>query len=255
MVAARLGMRTHLLLRGDRPRVPSANLLLDRLLGAEATFIPPSDWPDRDRLMAEIATRLRAKGRAPAVIPEGGSNGLGAMGYAFFVDELLGQERRAALRIRRIVHATGSGGTTAGLAMGVAAAGREDLEVIGVAVCDDRAYFDEKIAAICDEAQQLGFVPPAVRERARWTILEGYKGRGYGKTTPEEMQAIAKWARREGLFLDPVYTGKAMHGLAQEAKAGRFEGEGQTVFLHTGGIFGLFDYGEEIGALVNSGGA
>lgn len=249
VVAGRLGMRSHLLLRGEEPALPTGNLLLDRILGAAVTFIPPDAWPERDARMAEIATRLRAKGATPYVIPEGGSNGLGAMGYARMVEELLAQERAGDLRIRRIVHACGSGGTTAGLALGVAASGREDLEVFGVAVCDDRAYFDAKIAAICDEAVGQDLVPPAVRARARWTIVDGYKGRGYGRTTPEEMKRIADWARREGLLLDPVYTGKAMRGLLEEAKAGRIETDGQTVFVHTGGIFGLFAYAEEVAAL------
>lgn len=249
VVAARLGMRSHLLLRGDKPKELTGNLLLDRLLGASVTFIPPSTWPERDARMAEIASRLRAKGRRPYVVPEGGSNAIGSLGYARMVDELLTQERAGDLRIRRIVHACGSGGTTAGLALGIAASGREDLEVIGVAVCDDRTYFDEKVGAICDEAVEAGFVPPAVREGTRWRILEGYKGRGYGKTTPEEMTFLAGWARREGLLFDPVYTGKALRGLLEEAKAGRLEADGATVFVHTGGVFGLFAYPGEIASL------
>ncbi|MHC5010786.1 MAG: D-cysteine desulfhydrase family protein [Planctomycetota bacterium] len=247
VAAARLGMRSHLLLRGEDHDPPDGNLLLDRLLGAETTFITPTQWADRDMLMEVIAVRIRrTHGGTPYVIPEGGSNHIGAMGYAAAVEELLAQERAADLAVARIVHATGSAGTSAGLALGVAAAGRDDIEVIGVAVCDDGAYFDARIAEICDAAADAGYVTTAVRERARWRIVEGYKGRGYAQTTPEEMQEIADVARREGLVLDPVYSGKAFRGLLGEHAAGRLGAEGTTVFLHTGGIFGLFAFANEI---------
>jgi D-cysteine desulfhydrase len=249
VAAARLGMRSHLLLRGEDERPAKGNLLLDRLLGAETTFIPPESWRDRDPLMEEIAHRLSAEGRTPYVIPEGGSNELGAMGYAVAVEELLDQEEQEEVRLGAIVHATGSAGTTAGLALGVAAASRDDIEVIGVAVCDDRDYFDAKIARILDGCVAEGYVEANVRERARWRIVEGHKGEGYARTTPEEMDDLAAIARREGVVLDPVYTGKAWRGLVAEAQAGRLPDEAATVFLHTGGIFGLFAYAEEVAAL------
>jgi D-cysteine desulfhydrase len=246
IAAARMGMGSHLLLRGEDLDPPVGNLLLDRYVGAEISFIPPAEWPRRDVLMGGIATRLREQGRTPYVIPEGGSNALGSIGYAVAVAELLEQERALGLRVRRVVHATGSGGTTAGLALGFAAAGRDDVEVLGVAVCDDAAYFDERISRILDEAQGSWLVKPEVRRRARWRILEGYKGRGYAMTTPEEIHTLSEVARLEGILLDPVYTGKAFLGLLGETRAGRLSRDGATVFLHTGGLFGLFSFGPEI---------
>jgi D-cysteine desulfhydrase len=246
VAAARLGLHSRLLLRGEDKDPPDGNLLLDRFVGAEVSFMPPSAWPDRDRLLDEAADALRARGRRPYVIPEGGSNALGSLGYAVAVDELLEQADEADLHVRRVVHATGSAGTTAGLALGVAAAGRDDLEVIGVAVCDDRAYFDRKIARILDEAVEAGWASPRVRERCRWRIVDGYVGRGYAKTTPEEMRAIAAFSRREGVLLDPVYTGKAWLGLEGEHAGGRLGADGATVFLHTGGLFGLFAFPTEV---------
>ena len=142
-----------------------------------------------------------------------------------------------------------SKGTTAGLALGVAAAERDDVEVIGVAVCDDEVYFDARVGEICDAATEAGYVTRALRDRTRWRIVEGYKGTGYGKTTPRELREIAEVARREGVFLDPVYTGKAWRGFVGETKAGRLDREGATVFLHTGGIFGLYAFADEIGKL------
>jgi D-cysteine desulfhydrase len=250
VTAARLGMSSHLLLRGEPADPPDGNLLLDLLVGAGITFIPRSRWPERDRLMEGIAEDLRRQGRSPFVIPEGGSNAVGALGYALAVRELLEQARAEDLRIARIVHATGSGGTTAGLALGAAACGADDLDVVGVAVCDDAAYFDGKIRSILDQAAATGFTTPEVAARCRWRILEGWKGTGYAETTPEEMRDLAHLARTEGILLDPVYTGKAFRGLAGEARAGRLPGV--TVFLHTGGLFGLFAYAKEIRALTTT---
>ncbi len=249
VAGARLGLRVHLLLRGDEHNPPDGNLLLDKLLGASLTFIRPSEWGQRDRLMDGIAAGYGSKGRRAYVIPEGGSNALGAMGYALMVNELIVQEQKEEIRIRRIVHATGSAGTTAGLALGVAACGRDDIDVVGVCVCDDPGYFDVKIQFILDAAVATGFVKENVRRRARWRIVDGYKGKGYALTTAEEMKDIAGLARREGVILDPVYTGKAYRGLVGELKAGRLGTEGATVFLHTGGIYGLFSYGDLVSGL------
>jgi 1-aminocyclopropane-1-carboxylate deaminase/D-cysteine desulfhydrase-like pyridoxal-dependent ACC family enzyme len=237
------------LLRGDEPDLPDGNLLLDRMLGARTTFITHAEWPDRDALMETIAAEHAASGGVAYAIPEGGSNALGCLGYVVCVQELLEQERLEGLEIRRVVHATGSGGTTAGLALGFAAAGRDDVEVVGVAVCDDRATFDAKVGAICDAAVEAGAVTAAVRARTRWTLAEGYQGDGYGKTTPAELEEIAQVARREGVLLDPVYSGKAWLGLLGEVAAGRLGRDDTTVFLHTGGIFGLWAFRREIGAL------
>jgi D-cysteine desulfhydrase len=248
VAAARCGLRSHLVLRGEEPDLPDGNLLLDRLLGAGLTFIAREAWPDRETIMGDVAARLAEAGRRGYPIPEGGSNALGALGYAVAAHELLGQAEAQGLDLRRVVHATGSGGTTAGLALGFAAAGREDVDVVGVAVCDDRAHFDDVVSRILDGAAAAGYATPDVRARARWRILEGYKGSGYAQTTPAEMDAIANVARTEGLILDPVYTGKAFAGLQGEASAGRFADGGATVFLHTGGIFGLFSFAEQVRA-------
>lgn len=248
VAAARCGLGSHLVLRGREPALPDGNLLLDHLLGAGLTFITHDAWPDREALMEDVVARLADEGRRGYAIPEGGSNALGALGYAAAAQELLAQAAEHGIELRRVVHATGSGGTTAGLALGFAAAGRADVDVIGVAVCDDRAYFDGVVSGILDAAVTAGYAPPAVRARARWRILEGYKGSGYAQTTQAEVDAIAQVARLEGLVLDPVYTGKAFGGLLGEARAGRLDDTGATVFLHTGGIFGLFSFPEQVRA-------
>ena len=251
VAAAQRGLGCHLLLRGPTPRVPDGNLLLDVLVGAETTFITQAQWAERNVRMGAIATRLRAEGRAPYVIPEGGSNAVGAWGYVLGAHELRRQAQEQGLDLRRVVHATGSGGTTAGLALGFADEESRDVEVIGVAVCDDRAYFDTVIARILDDVAESGSRPAAP---PRWSILEGYKGLGYAQASTGELTFYAHVARSEGLILDPVYTGKAFHAMYREIEAGRMSREGATVFLHTGGIFGLFSFGAQLGGVLSLGG-
>ena len=248
VVAARLGMTSQLVLRGRDRVPPNGNLLLDKFLGAHITFISPREWDDRNALMADLADQLRREGRRPYVIPEGGSNAIGSLGYAVAVPEMLAQFRTAGLDVCRIVHANGSGGTTAGIALGLADAQRTDIEVVGVAVCNDKPYFDARIGRILDEAVDRGWVDAQTRAAARWTILEGYKGQGYARTTDEEMAQHALLARTEGVFVDPVYSGKAFLAVRGEAAAGRWQ-DGATVFVHTGGIFELFAFSREVQAL------
>jgi D-cysteine desulfhydrase len=196
--------------------------------------------------MGAIAARLRGEGRNPYVIPEGGSNALGSLGYVLAVKELLEQAKDVGLAVGHIVHATGSAGTTAGLALGCAVWGHPEIDVVGVAVCDDRAYFDRRVNEILDQAVGQWYVAHEVRGRARWRIVEGHQGLGYAQTTPGEMDVLARVARREGLLLDPVYTGRAFLGLMAEARAGRLAGPGATVFVHTGGLFGVFAFAREV---------
>lgn len=240
IAAATCGLSSHLVLRGAPPALPDGNLLLDRFVGAETTFITQDQWRQRDAIMAAIAEDLQRAGRTPYVIPEGGSNAVGALGYVEGARELCEQADAAELDLRRVVHATGSGGTTAGLALGLAA--HSEIDVVGVAVCDDRAYFDEVIGRIV-RAVDADAAPA-------WTILEGYKGTGYAQATRDELAFYAHVARTEGLILDPVYTGKAFRALYEETQAGRWRGDGATVFLHTGGIFGLFSFAQELDAVV-----
>ena len=226
--ARRLGLEPILLLRGTLPEVPDGNLLLDHLAGARIVTCSPETYRrDRDVRLAALAEEQRAAGRRPWVIPEGGSDALGARGFVAAARELRDQ---ATAPFDAVVCALGSGGTLAGLAAGV------DLgPLVGVAVCDDAAWFTPIVSRI---AETLGADP------ARWQILEGYQGPGYAVAEPVVWDLIARLARTEGLLLDPVYTGKAMHGLVGEVRAGRLGG--RLLFWHTGGAFGLFGRGREV---------
>src|SRR5690606_4531303 len=134
--------------------------------------------------------------------------------------------------------AVGSGGTLAGLALGP-----ELGPIRGVAVCDDRRTFVERVRAIAREGEPFGF-GPLPEPGGRWDVLEAYRRPAYGVAEPPVWRTIERLAREEGLLLDPVYTGKAMHGLLEEVRAGRLGG--RVLFWHTGGAFGLFGRGGEL---------
>jgi D-cysteine desulfhydrase len=247
--ARRLGIDSLLFLRGEDPGARDGNLLLDAMLGAELRFITPEAYARRGDIMAAAADDARARGRRPYVIPEGGSNARGALGYVACVDEIAAQsDPDEPFPWDHLVAAVGSGGTLAGLLMGVKRRGLP-LTVWGVNVCDSAAYFTARVLEIAGEfaAQFPGLAvtfPPLTEADVR--ILEGYQEPGYGRATPETMELVRETARTEGLFLDPVYTGKAMHGLVTEARRGRFGSDGRVLFLHTGGIFSLFPFRAEL---------
>jgi len=250
--AAQLGLASVLVLRTDdpaRPPPPTGNILLDRLVGAELVWISRPAWRDRNRLLAEQADRIRAAGGRPYIVPEGGSNALGSWGYIRAMHELAGDLAGIASPERpvTVVYACGSGGTGAGLILGAKLLGLADrgIRVAGINVCDDRAYFLDVIGGICADAEarwQLGAGVTATDI----DLVDGHVGLGYARSRPEELATIRDVCRSDGVVLDPVYTGKAFHGMVSELRRdpGRF---GSVVaFVHTGGMFGLFASPETI---------
>jgi D-cysteine desulfhydrase len=172
------------------------------------------------------------------VIPTGASDGIGAWGYIAACAELREDFASQGITPRHIVCATGSGGTQAGLTAGVALYGI-DAQVWGVAVCDNEDYFQRKVRSDLRDWQQRYAVALAI-DQLPVKVIDGYMGPGYAQATDEIFDTIKLVARMEGLVLDPVYTGKAFHALVQEMLRGRFDDSGDIVFIHTGGIFGLF---------------
>lgn len=238
IAARQLGLEPLLFLRGAAGAHPSGNLHLDRLVGAEIRPITPEQYRERDALMAAAADDLRRAGRRPYIIPEGGSNALGSYGYSVAADELAEQAREHLIEPDWLITAVGSGGTFAGLC---AAYAQERLpgRLLGFAVCDDSAYFRAKANAILTEmSQRFGWRIDGVP--ATCELEDAYVGRGYGLSRPEELETLRWLAALEGVICDPVYTGKALHGLVGEVRRGRIAPGSRVVFLHTGGIFGLF---------------
>lgn len=236
--AAKLGLKCHLVLRNTMGGALDGNLFLNRLVGAEIKYITPEEYLRVDEIMADIAEELKSKGHRPYVIPEGGSNELGALGYLKAAQELAEQLRRLKLKIDYIIVAVGSGATYAGLLMGKFIF---DLpaEIHGINVCDNESYFVNKISAILKNAQKRFNIEKSPG-RKDITIIDGYVGKGYGLSSQEEIDMIKRVSQAEGIILDPVYTGKAMVGVADQIRHGKFKPGENILFIHTGGIFGLF---------------
>jgi len=239
LVAAQLGLKTHLLLRGEHPAEIDGNLLLDYLAGARVSCYPKAqfqrEWP---QLIQHWQAHYAAQGDKAYAIPIGGSDGIGIWGYLNGAEELAGDMRTAGIARAHWVAATGSGGTQAGLTLGALLHGAP-AQVWGIAVCDDADYFRGKIKADVSDwvarYQQLDAVP-----QLDINTVDDYVAPGYGRARPEVYECIARVAALEGLVLDPTYTGKAFHGMLQEIKAGRFADREDIILIHTGGMFGLF---------------
>jgi D-cysteine desulfhydrase len=237
LLAASLGLGSMLLLRAADPAAPQppvGNLLLDRLAGADVRFISAREYARRDALMHEMVQQLARSGRRAYAIPEGGSNGLGALGYVDAMHEVREQLDLglggSSEPFDAIVHACGSGGTSAGVALGAArfAVARR---VHAIAVCDDRATFEVRIAGIIAEARRL---QPELGDPAECVVHDAFKGPAYAVASDEQRRFIVDVARRTGLVLDPVYSGKALFGLARLDPKPR-----RALFIHTGGLPGL----------------
>jgi D-cysteine desulfhydrase len=234
---ARLGLRTVLLLRAGGEIAagpPDGNLFLDALLGAEIRAIDAAAYEDRDARMEAVARELRAAGEVPWVIPEGASDALGAWGYLAAVEEMRAQT--PGLPWDAIVCAVGSGGTLAGLVLGLARLG-PGCRVRGYSVHRTPEAFTRRVDGILDDfVRRYGGPRPAA---GAFEIVGGFEGPAYAEVYPEEAEVIRRLARREGLLLDPVYTGKAFTGLLGDVRAGRIPRGARVLFLHTGGAFGL----------------
>lgn len=230
--ANRLGLAAHLVLGGERPAAMSGNLLLDRLLGATVEFSGAEEYYEVEAAIEDAASRLGAAGRRPFVLPIGGASVTGALAYVEAADELMKQAGDAGLTVDRIFVADGSGGTHAGLLAGLPAG----VHMIGVDVGtrpDLDAYVPKRAAEVADVAGR-----PAPPTQA--VVDHDHFGKGYGSLTPECTEALRTTARRCGLLLDPVYTGKAMAALFTWVRGGRVGEDETVVFWHTGGTPALF---------------
>jgi len=239
--AARCGLGAVLVLSPMAPAECNGNLLLDRLLGARIRWTG-----DRDAysVMQEVAEEERSAERRPYLIPYGGSNAIGATAYVVAMHELVDQAKAQDLVIHRIVFASSSGGTQAGLAVGALSAGFEGI-VEGISVARPR---DELARTVANLAQlTAAFLGLSVRvDPTDLTIVDDYLGGGYGVMSAVERDAIRMVAECEGLLLDPVYTGRAMAGLIDRIGKGIYSPEETILFWHTGGTPALYAYAREM---------
>lgn len=247
-VATLYGMKSALLLRISEQPPVKGNYFLDKLLDADIRFCTREEYSNhRGEIMEEMAEGYRKQGYKPYVIPEGASNAIGTLGYYSCMEEIVAQEKELGIKFDTIVAATGSGGTYAGLYLANELK-KLGKRVIGMAVCDNTEYFTDIAEDIATQA--IEYIPEYKGKniklnRAGIEINDKYVGIGYALSRPEELEFIKKIARLECVILDPVYTGKAMYGVYNELQpGGNIPQGGNILFIHTGGLFGLFPVSE-----------
>ncbi|MBD9575606.1 D-cysteine desulfhydrase [Pseudomonas sp. PDM23] len=241
-VAAKLGLRCVALLENpigtdDRNYLSNGNRLLLDLFGTEVELVPNLDTADE--MLAQTGERLRHEGRKPYIVPIGGSNALGALGYVRAGLELAEQIHGSGQEFSAVVLASGSAGTHAGLVIALADA-LPELDVIGVTVSRTDAAQRPKVEGLVERTLELlGRDAQALPKVQLW---DEYFGPRYGEPNAGTLEAVQLLASQEGLLLDPVYTGKAMAGLLDGIRRDRFVKPGPILFLHTGGSPALFAY-------------
>ena len=226
--AGKLGMKAILILKKRGVTECRGNQLLERLMGTEVLWMDTDDYADIYAEMDRVGQRL---GVPYYKIPCGGSNALGSLGYVDCAREISEQ----GLRVDHLICAEGSGGTMSGLALG-AKLFLPGTKVHGMMV--DNEPFDQITPALMREMAVL-LEADTVIGPEDYHLMEMW-GPGYAIPSPEGNEAIAMMAGEEGLFLDPVYTGKAFAGLVKMARDGAFGPEDNVLFLHSGGAGGLF---------------
>ena len=230
--AAKFGFQCVLVLAGPKPQSASANLMLDELFGAQIVYV--ADRADRDRVLKQTFDGIQARGGKPYLVPYGGSSATGALGYAFAIEELIGQ----GVQPNWIVFGTSSGGTHAGMVLGQRVFGYAG-KLLGISIDESEQWLQEHVSALASDAsERLG---TRIQFNAGDVLANAeYCSPGYGVLTEAELGAMRLFASSEGLLLDPVYTGRAAAGLIDLIRRGLLK-KGETVlFWHTGGQPALF---------------
>ena len=240
--AAKLGLACHILLEDrtgyNNPNYNNnGNVLLDHLHGATTQKFPAGH--DMPAEMERAAEKKRAEGHNVYVIPGGGSNPTGALGYVNCAFELLNQVNTSGMKIDRLVHATGSSGTQAGLVAGMSAMNAR-IPILGIGTRAPQPKQEQMVYDLaCKTVEKLGC--PGVVKREDVIANTDYVGEGYGLPTESGIEAIRMFAELEGILLDPCYSAKGAAGLIDLARKGKFKDE-RVVFLHTGGAAALGGY-------------
>ncbi|TET23256.1 MAG: D-cysteine desulfhydrase family protein [Candidatus Cloacimonadota bacterium] len=244
--AKQYGFDCHLMLRiyGKPKKIYTANLLISKLLNATIHYITPSQYDNRNEVMKQHAKKLQKKGRKPYVIPEGGSNEIGILGYRDCMMEMAGFIKRK--KIEAVYCAVGSGGTYAGLLLGKKLL-NVHTDLNGILVSNSVQYFQEIINTICNKAIKKFRFPISI-DTSCMNLIDGFIGPGYGIPYPAELKTIKRVAQ-SGIILDPVYTGKTFHGMLDDVKKKKYK---KVLFIHTGGIFSIFAYAKELTNTINT---
>ncbi len=243
-IASRLDFESHILLEDrtgyhDEAYAYNGNVLLDQLHGATISIRPADS--DMNAEMEQLAQQLRDDGKKPYIIPGGGSNEIGALGYVNAALELNAQANDRSLRIDHLVHATGSQGTQAGLLLGMEAM-NSGIPVYGVSVRAPKQQQEDNVYKLAQRTAEYMGLSPDLVARDKVVANSDYVGDGYGLPTDSMVEAVKMMARYEGILLDPVYSGKGFAGLVDLIRKDYFKQGENVVFLHTGGSVSLFAY-------------
>ena len=245
--ACKLGLKCELVFErrvGDAPESykTSGNVLLDRIYGAQIREV--AKGTDMTAAMEQVAAELREQGDVPYIIPGGGSNAIGALGYVDCALEILWQANRTGIAVEHIIHATGSAGTQAGLLVGLKAT-HSRIPLLGFGVNAPQEIQEDKVWKLALETAEFVGAPGVV-QRSDVVANCDYVGPGYGIPTDAMNEAVLLLARLEGLLFDPVYSGKALAGMIDQVSNGELRKAKDIVFVHTGGTAGLFGYSEQL---------
>lgn len=241
--AAALGLKSTVLLEQriahtDADYDHNGNVLLDHIFGTTIEERPSG--LDMNQELLPVAERLRAAGEVPYVIPGGGSNAIGALGYVESAQELLHQINQQQLDVHHVVHATGSTGTQAGLLVGLQG-NNSHIPVLGISVRAARERQIENVTKLARHTWELlnirGAFPAETVQ-----VSDDYVGEGYGIPAESTLEALFLLARTEGILLDPVYSAKGFAGLVDYIRKGVFSAGQNIVFIHTGGATALAGY-------------
>lgn len=235
------GIEPHLFLAGDEPTTPTANLILDMLVGSRIHFTGSFDEEDIIRACNKEMDDLRASGHNPYFVAVGGSNPVGCTGYIRALAEIISYENTTGTKFSRIFLASGSAGTQAGLVAGKIAGGWSG-KITGISVSRGAAEQDRLVAELAEQTLVFHGID-CDRNLVEESVFtdDRYLGEGYRINTRECSEAIGLFASLEGIFLDEVYTGKAASGLIDYARRGLISPGENILFIHTGGTVQLFE--------------
>ena len=234
---AAVGLDVHLVLGGQKPEKATGNLLLDTLFGATMHHVDTRDWDEWEKWAWELKTELEVRGKKVYLLPVGGSTPTGALGYVAAMVEMIKQSETMGIEFKTLIHASSSAGTQTGLVVGKAIC-RWDGNIVGMAVAKNKSQLQDNIKTLAGETAALLGVE---YNPADIFVDDTYVGAEYADRTEKAKEAIALFARREGIVLDHVYSGKAAAGVIDYARRGRFGKNENVLFIHTGGNIELFE--------------
>ncbi|MFC1513629.1 1-aminocyclopropane-1-carboxylate deaminase/D-cysteine desulfhydrase [candidate division KSB1 bacterium] len=250
IISRTLGLNPVAVLRGEEPPVFEGNTLLTAIFSDEIIYVTEDEYNNIEQVYSDLDKKFRKRGLIPYFIPEGASNTLGCWGYISMMEELDKQLKELDLKFDSIFVALGSGGTQAGMILGKYLTGNT-ANIFGVNVFKVTREFEEHISYLCTDAiKQYGF--PFEYNKNDLHILNDYIGNGYAKTTDKEMKLFIDLAVKESIIFDQVYTGKAVFGMIDQLENHPGSYGENILFIHTGGLFGLFPEKERITNLLRN---